>query len=362
MLAAIYIQGKGMKIEEIPVPVNSEDEILVKIRATSICGTDLKIAKNGHRKLKDGQKIVLGHEFVGEITSVGRNVQGFKKGQRVGVAPNAGCGRCPACIQGKSNYCPDYTAFGIDRDGAHSEYVVIPSKFIVQGNVIPLPDEVSDIEGCILEPFSCVLNGVRVSKIELGDTVLIFGAGPIGMMHLMLSKISGAAKIIVADINRQRLEKALEAGADKIIDSSSMDECSKSVMKETGGRGANVIITACPVREVQEKSVQLLAPFGRVCLFGGLPKGTDGIKFDSNAVHYRNLTVTGSTGGSVDDFIRSMELVRNRKVKLGSIVSDIFKLSEMEKAYAKMNAGPEGKIVLVEEATVKKAVTESRWY
>jgi len=191
MLAATYTQGGVFAIEEIPRPENSGDGMLLRVTATSICGTDVKIVRNGHRKLKAGQRIVLGHEFVGVIERVGPRVAGYGVGQRVGVAPNAGCGHCDACVRGQSNYCPDYTAFGIDRDGAHAAYVELSARFITQGNVIPLPETVSDREASLLEPFSCVVNGIRVSRIELGDTVVIYGAGPIGLLHAMLSRTAG---------------------------------------------------------------------------------------------------------------------------------------------------------------------------
>ena len=117
MLAATYTQGGEFAIEEIPPPEIGGDGLLLRVTATSICGTDVKIVRNGHRKLQPGQRIVLGHEFVGVVERVGARVEGYRVGQRVGVAPNAGCGHCDACVRGQSNYCPDYTAFGIDRDG-----------------------------------------------------------------------------------------------------------------------------------------------------------------------------------------------------------------------------------------------------
>ena len=126
----------------------------------------------------------------------------------LGVAPNAGCGQCAACIRGKTNYCPAYTAFGIDRDGGHAAWVRIPSRFITQGNLIALPDVVSDQEASLLEPFSCVVNGVRSARIELGDTVVVYGAGPIGLLHVMLCRAAGAGKLIAIDVRPDRLARA----------------------------------------------------------------------------------------------------------------------------------------------------------
>lgn len=346
MLSAIYSQGKGMTFTKRPVPECGEDELLVRVRATCICGTDLKIAKNGHRKISPGQTIVLGHEFAGDIVEVGRQVKGFCQEQRVGLAPNSGCGTCDACIQGMSNYCGEYTAFGINIDGSHTDYVNIPSKFIVQGNVIPLPDSISYVEAAALEAFSCVLNGIRSVNIGLGDTVLIFGAGPIGMMHLMLALRSGAGKVFMADINDERLGKAVGLGADAVFNSGN-GKLAEQLKEANCGRLPDVIITACPVASVIEESVGLLPAFGRLCVFGGLPAGGGPIKFDANAVHYKNLKVTGTTGGSVRDYMSSLRLVSGGKINLNKIISDTFPLDKIEDAYKKAFAGASGKVAIL---------------
>ncbi len=196
----------------------------------------MKIVRSGHRKLPDGQRIVLGHEFVGVIEQVGSRVAGYRAGQRVGIAPNAGCGQCPACIRGKANYCPAYTAFGIDRDGGHAACVRIPSRFITQGNVIDVARRgLRHARPSLLEPFSCVVNGVRSSRIELGDTVVIYGAGPIGLMHVMLCRAAGAAKLIVIDIRADRLQRARSLGCDLALNPL-QEEVVARVRQETAGQ------------------------------------------------------------------------------------------------------------------------------
>ncbi len=271
---------------------------------------------------------------------------GLSAGQRVGLAPNAGCGQCDACIRGQSNYCPEYTAFGIDRDGAHAAYVKIPSPFIAQGNVIGLPDSVSDEEASLLEPFSCVVNGVRASRIELGDTVVIYGAGPMGLMHVMLCRISGAAKLIAIDRHEDRLEKAKSLGCDLALNSAEEDIPTR-LKRLTGGRGVDVVITACPAAEVQTEALELLAPFGRLCLFGGLPKTVGSVAMNTNAIHYGKFAVTGSTGGSVEDYRVAMKLVAGKRVDLGRIISNVYALDQLDEAYQTALSRATGKVVLV---------------
>ena len=348
MLAATYTQGGAFSIEEVPVPQIESDEILLRVGATAICGTDTRIVRFGHRKLTEGRRIVLGHEFVGTIEQLGARVEQYRVGQRVGVAPNAGCGHCHACTSGRSNYCPSYTAFGIDLDGGQAPYVKIPGRFVTQGNVIALPEEVPDTEAALLEPFSCVVNGIRVSRMELGDTVVIYGAGPMGLMHLMLCRIAGAARVIVVDPLVDRLEKARQLGSDMTLNPNEDDVVAR-LEHDTGGRGVDVVITACSVPSVQTEGLRVLSPFGRLCLFGGLPKNTDLVGLDTNSVHYGNLQITGSTGGSVEDYSIALKLVSGQRVKLSQIVSDVFQLENLHQAYDKALSGAEGKVVLVAE-------------
>ena len=350
MLAATYQQGGVLAVCEVPCPTIGRGELLLRVRAASICGTDVKIIRNGHRKLADGQRVVLGHEFIGTIERAGADVEGYGAGQRVGVVPNAGCGYCDACIRGQANYCPQYTAFGIDRDGGHAAYVVVPGRFIAQGNVVPLPEAVSDREGALLEPFSCVVNGVRAARIELGDTVLIFGAGPIGLMHVMLCRIAGAGKLIVVDPLEDRLRRAARLGCDVTIDPAH-DNVQERIRHETEGRGVDVAITACPVAEVQSQAVGLLAPYGRLCLFGALPRGSSTVSLDTNAVHYGNFLVTGTTGGSARDYRIALRLLAGKRIDLAAVISDVFALNQLEAAYRTALAGAAGKVVLVAEGT-----------
>ena len=170
MIAATYTQGGEFAVRDLAKPKIGEGEILLRVAASSICGTDVRIIRNGHRKLAPGQTIVLGHEFVGVIEAVGERLEGnYKVGQRVGVAPNFGCGHCEMCIRGRANMCADYEAFGISMDGAHAEYVRLPRKAILQGNIVPLPDSIGWVEASLAEPLSCVVNGINNVRIGLGD-------------------------------------------------------------------------------------------------------------------------------------------------------------------------------------------------
>jgi 2-desacetyl-2-hydroxyethyl bacteriochlorophyllide A dehydrogenase len=349
MIAATYTQNQGYAVQDVPVPEIADDELLVEVMASSICGTDLRILRSGHRKLKDGQRIVLGHEFAGVVVRAGDRAAGFRAGQRVGVAPNMGCGQCAMCIRGLPNMCPDYTAFGITLDGAHAEFVRIPRAAIVQGSVMTLPDGISFTEAALVEPLSCVVNGARATRIEPGDNVVIFGAGPIGLLHLLVARHSGAAKVIVADVQPHRLRKAEELGASVVVRSDG-ENVRQRVLDETGNQGADAVITACSVAAVQEMALELLAPFGRLCLFGGLPKDGSMIRLDSNLIHYKNLLVTGVTGGAPRDFRAAMSLVAAGRVDVRQVISHAFATADMAEAFR----------VALHEETMKVVITREK--
>jgi L-iditol 2-dehydrogenase len=353
MIAATYSHEQGLRIEDVPQPKYGASDLLVRVMASSICGTDIRIIRNGHRKLKKGQKIVLGHEFAGIVAAVGSDVEAFQVGQRIGVAPNMGCGQCDMCIRGLPNMCPDYTAFGITMDGAHAEYVCVPHAAISQGSVVRLPDNLSFANASLIEPLSCVLNGNRAARIEAGDVAVVFGAGPIGLLHLLLAKHTGASKVIVVDIQDHRLAKAKELGATATLNSS-RDDVHDRILQETNGRGADVVITACSSAAVQEKSLEILAPFGRVCFFGGLPKDGSLVRLDSNLIHYKNLVVTGVTGGAPRDFRAATALVATGQIDVSRVVSHAFSTADMEQAFHVALNEETMKVVVQQETPVRR--------
>lgn len=350
MIAATFTQGGEFKIADVPMPKIGDGDMLVRVEATSLCGTDVKITRHGHRKLKPGQTIVLGHEFAGTITRLGSKVANYTVGQRVGVAPNIGCGYCEMCGRGLMNMCQEYSAFGINLDGSHTEYVCVTEPAIVQGNVIPLSKSVSPVAAALAEPLSCAVNGVRVAGVQQGDYVLIYGAGPMGLLNLMLSLLAGASEILVVDLNDERLEKAWALGASRTFNPK-LGSVPEWVMDVTGGRGVNVAITAVPAPELQGEALKLLAPFGRLCLFAGLSAGSPPTTLDTNAIHYKNLVVTGMTGGAPQDYRTALRLIEAGRIDLSQIVSHVLPLDEVAKAYDLALSGQGMKIVLAANET-----------
>jgi 2-desacetyl-2-hydroxyethyl bacteriochlorophyllide A dehydrogenase len=324
MKAAVLQRPGELTLEERPVPETVDGDLLVKVRAASICGTDLRIHAHGHFK-NDGPR-VLGHELVGEVVGTG---------ERVTVAPNVGCGHCAMCRDGFNQMCPDYEAFGVTMDGGFQEYMRIPARAL--GNVFAVPAQVSDADASLVEPLSCCLSGQRKVTVTAEDRVLIIGDGPIGAFHALLARVAGAREVIVSGHNDERLE-AIDA--DVRINSREQD-------LSAAAQDVDVAIVAVSSAEAQQQAVELLAPHGRLNFFSGLGKAR-GVEIDSNRVHYKALTLTGTTGSSNGDYTRALELVASGRASLSPLVSGTFALEEIGAAldHARSRAGMKAMVVM----------------
>lgn len=348
MKAAYFYEPGRIEVEEVAVHTIQEDELLVRTRATSICGTDMRISKQGHFKIPAGNRRVLGHELAGEIVKVGKLISEYKEGMRVSITPNIGCGFCEFCRAGYNQMCPDYEAFGVSLDGGFQEYMKVPSAAIKGGNLFPIPDHVSFEEAALIEPLSCCYNAFNELKTNHEDVVLVIGAGPIGACHVMLSRTAGAKKIIVADIREERLQNIKDFGVDVTINSGEND-LKTEIMKETNGRGVDVVITAASVPELQALAVELLATHGRVCFFGGLGKNVK-VPIDTNLVHYKGLKLLGTTGSSNSDYNKSLELVAEGRIDLKKLISETFPITDINQAFHFAFSGKGMKSMVVHDA------------
>jgi L-iditol 2-dehydrogenase len=333
MLAAVYHGPGDLRLEQVPLPQIGPDEALVKVLNASICGTDLRIYHGAHRKYPPGTVRIPGHETVGVIAELGKNVHGLEKGQRVFVAPNTGCGHCAQCISGNNNLCADYQAIGITIDGAFAEYVRIPAAAVFQGNLMPVREDLDPAVAALAEPFACVVRGQNALHIRPGEVVLVMGAGPIGIMHLLLARLRGAGRLLVSDLIPDRLSQAIALGADRAIDLNHEDQA-QVVFAESNGQGADAVIVATPAHQAQEAALQLAAYRGRINFFGGLPKDRPTIHFDSNLVHYKELLVTGTTACSTQDCRQAAAIVNSGRVDLAPLISARFPLENALQAFA----------------------------
>ncbi len=345
MLAVKLFGPEDIRLVECEIPRITADEILVKTTAAAICGSDLRMIENGYRGVDETHPLTLGHEISGIIAKMGENVTGYRLNDRVTIAPNFGCGHCKNCREGDYHLCEEYRAFGINIDGGFAEYIRVPKEALSQGNVIRLGDEISAPEAAVMEPAACVLNGQERVEVEEGDNVLVIGAGPIGVLHVMLAKARGAADIYLSDLSAERLKKSAQIAPYIIpLDASGLEE---AVMEKTRGKGVDVCIVACASGEIQEKSLGLMNTKGRVLFFGGLPQGKDLIRVHSNILHYGELKVCGSTRCSVRQCESIVAMVKEGKLRLRGLISRQFEGREFMEALKYARSGRGLKTVLI---------------
>ena len=339
MKAARMYGVNDIRVEECAIPQIGPDEILLKVKAAAICGTDLRMIQNGDKRIDREHPRILGHEISGIIEAVGEKITRYQKGMHVCLAPNMGCGVCNQCVSGNTHLCDDYQAFGINIDGGFAEYMRIPAEAAAQGNLMVIDEKVDFGEAALLEPASCVMNGQSRVNIRLNDTVLVIGAGPIGLMHALIAKASGAGRVYMRDLSEERLRQCTEIdnGLIPIYGRNPLEQ----IMDFTDGKGVDVCIVACPSGQAQAESLELMAMNGRILFFGGLPQGKDMFSLPSNLIHYRQLSICGSTRANVEQYRSVAAMVGNGRLNMKKIISGRYALEDIEDAltYAKSGKG-----------------------
>lgn len=346
MKAAVLYAANQVEIAEIDKPKAGPGDLLIKVKAATICGTDGRII-TGKKTKGVRYPSVIGHEFSGEIVEVGDGVTKFKCGDAVTVDPVIPCCSCVYCRTGKENVCLNRQAIGYEFDGAFAEYVRIPAIALTTGNVFPIPEGVSFDSAALAEPLACCINGQKNVGIKLGDTVVIIGAGPIGLMHIMLAKLSGATKIIVSELNEQRRKAALECGADLAIDSNKED-INEKIKMLTYGVGADVVIMAIGIPALTNQALSLVRKGGRVNLFAGFSTGATA-EIDVNLIHYNEIIVTGASALSRDSYQTALTLISSGKIKTDKLITHRFKLEDAKEAFACALAGSAIKVLITDE-------------
>jgi len=347
-MKAVILHGpdnypNNYEVMDIEKPQIADDEILLHMRAAALCGTDKRIFTGAKTKgvRKDS---VVGHEICGDIVEVGSKVEGYEVGERVSIANVIPCGHCPACLSGRENACMDRKAIGYEFNGGFEEYIRIPHICIESGNVVKLPDDVSYEAGALIEPLACCIRGLRNTGTGFNDTVLIIGAGPIGLMHLELSKIAGAKKVIVSELDPEKRDIAKKLGADRVVDSANED-LAAVIAEETDGFGVDRIVMAIGITGLVNSTLKLAKKGGTVCLFAGFPKGKTA-EIDPSIIHYNELQVTGSTAYKRIDYLQAADMVRTHKIDLDAIVSAKFSLDDFREALDLHMSGKALKVVI----------------
>jgi len=338
-----YAPG-DIRLEETEVPRVSAGEVLIRVRNCSTCGTDVKISQSGHPNMTPPQ--VMGHEIAGEITDVGAGVSGWTAGDRVQVIAAIPDGTCPDCLAGREQVCPNQLSMGYQFAGGFAEYMIVPREVLAVDGLTRIPDSLGFAEASLAEPLACVLNGQELARVGEGDTVVIIGSGPIGCLHVRLAQARGAASVILVDLNAERLAAAAAIVHPDVVIAAEDADPVTAVLEATGGRGADVVITAAASGRAQEQGLKMLARRGRLSLFGGLPKDAPTITIDSNLVHYRELTIVGVNGSSPAQNKQALELIASGKVPVADLITHRLPLDQVLDAFEIVARGEAIKVTI----------------
>lgn len=330
MKAAKFYSPGDIRLEDMPEPQVSAGEIKIRVRNCSTCGTDVKISRSGHPNMSAPQ--VMGHEIAGEIVDFGPGVTGWALGERVQVIAAIPDGTCTDCLAGNQTVCQNQLSMGYQFAGGFAEYMIVPREVLRVGGLNRIPAALSFAEASLTEPLACVLNGQELARVGSGDVVVVVGSGPIGCLHVRLARARGAARVILIDLNAERLASAAAIVKPDLAIASGETDPVRAVLDATGGRGADVVITAAASGEAQEQGLRMLARRGRLSLFGGLAKDRPNITVDSNLVHYRELTIVGVNGSSPRQNTTALALIASGEVVVADLITHRLPLSAVLEA------------------------------
>lgn len=330
MKAQVFRGVNQLSYEELPVPAIAPDEVLVQVRVVGLCQSDIKKIRY---PLYEPPRI-FGHETAGIIAAVGNEVSGWEAGQRVAVMHHIPCMRCGYCLNDNFSMCDVYknisTTAGFNPSGGgFAEYVKVPGHIVRNGGLIPIPDRVSFEQASFVEPTNCCLKAVKKAQITPGQTVLITGAGPIGLMFIMLVKYFGA-RAIATDLLPSRIEKALSVGAEAAFDARDADNPAK-IQALTDGMGVDTTLLAVPSEKAFFQALDCTRKGGKILFFAEFPDQVE-IPINPNILYRREIDLMGSYSSSYRIQSLAADIVFNRRIDVDTLISDRYPLQDLSAA------------------------------
>ena len=343
MKAAVLRAPKVLEVGDIATPEAGPGELILSIRASTVCGTDLRILSGKKTK---GVRFpsIIGHEFSGVVVQTGDGVTSFANGDRVCMDPVVPCRACAYCKAGLENVCQNRQAMGYEFDGGFAEYVRIPAIALQSGNVFKMPDGMSFEAAALSEPLACCINGQQNAKVGLGDSVVILGAGPIGLMHAALARAAGARQIIVSEPNAARRQAALDRGVNHACDPTQVN-LAEFVRQKTEGLGADVVILAIGVPALANEALHVVRKGGRVNLFAGFSQG-DMSSMDVNLIHYNEITVTGASALTRQGYELALNMLSTGQIDASSLITHRFEVKDSLAAFDAAASGNALKVAI----------------
>ena len=336
----MVFHGAGdLRHEELPVPEPAPGELVLRIDAALTCGTDVKTLRRGHPVMIPRIPTVFGHELAGTVTAVGTGVRRFAEGDRVVAANSAPCGDCRLCLAGRPNLCEDL----LFVNGAYGEFIALPPRLVAK-NVVPLERSLPAARAAFAEPLACALLGIERARVESGQTIVIFGAGPLGCL-LGLCAAARKARVLLVGKAGWRLERVRELGIGECLDASATGDVVGEVRTRTGGHGADVAVDATGRPEVWEEAVAATGRGGSVVFFGGCAPGTS-ITLDTRRAHYEELTLLGAFHHTPELIRRAVELMESGVLVPDGLITHRMRLETVRQALDLMAKGEALKVVI----------------
>ncbi|HYS99401.1 MAG TPA: alcohol dehydrogenase catalytic domain-containing protein [Thermoplasmata archaeon] len=323
MRAAMYYANDDVRMVDLPKPQIRSGEILVRVRTSGICGSDVM---EWYRKPK--APLVLGHEIAAEVVEVGSGVDTVKRADRVFVSHHVPCGQCRYCLAGHETVCDTLRTTNFDP-GGFAEFVRVPAINVKHG-VLALPKAISDEEAVFIEPLACVIRGQRLAEVRPGHTVLVIGSGVAGLLHVKLAKASGAAKVIATDLVESRRAAARKAGADLVLDG--RDDVPTKVRDGNEGHLADLVVTCTGAPKAIAQGI-ISVDRGGTILFFAPTDPTAKIEIPFNALWREEITTVGSYGGSPQDIRAAVTLLAERKIAVADLITHVLPLAEAAKGF-----------------------------
>jgi L-iditol 2-dehydrogenase len=342
MHVGMYYNNNDVRVEDKPKPRIGPGELLVKVMASGICGTDVV---EWYRK--DRVPLVLGHEIAGEIVEAGKAAKGYKIGDRISASHHVPCGKCRYCLSDHHSACETLRKTSFDP-GGFAEFLRIPAINVEKGGVYKLPAAVSYEEATFVEPLACVIRGQRLSwqKPGKGQTAVIIGSGISGMLHIQLAKTKRFSKIIATDINDYRLKEALKLGADHVINAK--EDVPQKVKELNNGRLADFVILCAGARAAIEQAIKSLDRGGVILIFASADEGFN-LSLPMNDFFWRSeRSMISSYAANPDEHREALKLIKSKKINVKDMITHRFGLAEIQKGFKLVSEAKESIKVIIE--------------